>query len=61
MSGGLRGGRPLRPARPDGLLAATRQGLLVGTRLMGGQIWRDYMETQTNYDSLWAQPTTHKV
>ncbi|MFE3267952.1 S8 family serine peptidase [Streptomyces sp. NPDC059215] len=31
------------------------------TRLMGGQIWRDYMETQTNYDSLWAQPTTHKV
>ncbi|MCX4580422.1 S8 family serine peptidase [Streptomyces sp. NBC_01571] len=31
------------------------------TRLMGGQNWRDYMETQTNYDSLWAQPTTHKV
>jgi subtilisin family serine protease len=31
------------------------------TRLMGNQIWRDYMETQTNYDSLWAQPTTHKV
>ncbi|MFD4787201.1 S8 family serine peptidase [Streptomyces sp. NPDC058459] len=31
------------------------------TRLMGGQIWRDFMETQTNYDSLWAQPTTHKV
>ncbi|MGW2687417.1 S8 family serine peptidase [Streptomyces sp. NPDC001414] len=31
------------------------------TRLMGGQVWRDYMETQTNYDSLWAQPTTHKV
>ncbi|MEV8210428.1 S8 family serine peptidase, partial [Streptomyces sp. NPDC079189] len=31
------------------------------TRSMGGQLWRDYMETQTNYDSLWAQPTTHKV
>jgi subtilisin family serine protease len=31
------------------------------TRLMGGQNWRDYMETQTNYDSLWAQPTTHQV
>ncbi len=31
------------------------------TRMMGGQVWRDYMETQTNYDSLWAQPTTHKV
>ncbi|SEN73812.1 S8 family serine peptidase [Actinacidiphila rubida] len=31
------------------------------TRQMGGQNWRDYMETQTNYDSLWAQPTTHKV
>ncbi|WP_308011763.1 S8 family serine peptidase [Actinacidiphila acidipaludis] len=31
------------------------------TRLMGGQNWRDYMETQTNYDSLWAQPTSHKV
>ncbi len=31
------------------------------TRSMGGQLWRDYQETQTNYDSLWAQPTTHKV
>ncbi|MFD7681324.1 S8 family serine peptidase [Streptomyces sp. NPDC060187] len=31
------------------------------TRIMGGQSWQDYMETQTNYDSLWAQPTTHKV
>ncbi|MET8406207.1 S8 family serine peptidase [Streptomyces sp900116325] len=31
------------------------------TRSMGGQLWRDYMETQTNYDSLWAQPTTHTV
>ncbi|MGY5036019.1 S8 family serine peptidase [Streptomyces sp. 900116325] len=31
------------------------------TRSMDGQLWRDYMETQTNYDSLWAQPTTHKV
>ncbi|MDX2644295.1 S8 family serine peptidase [Streptomyces sp. PA03-1a] len=31
------------------------------TRSMGGQLYRDYMETQTNYDSLWAQPTTHKV
>ncbi|MFG3022560.1 S8 family serine peptidase [Streptomyces sp. NPDC048254] len=30
-------------------------------RSMGGRLWRDYMETQTNYDSLWAQPTTHKV
>jgi subtilisin family serine protease len=31
------------------------------TRLMGGQNWRDFMETQTNYDSLWAQPLSHKV
>ncbi|MFI8182830.1 S8 family serine peptidase [Actinacidiphila glaucinigra] len=30
-------------------------------RAMGGGTWRDYMETQTSYDSLWAQPTTHKV
>ncbi|MDX3094639.1 S8 family serine peptidase [Streptomyces sp. ME19-03-3] len=30
-------------------------------RAMGGGRWRDYMETQTSYDSLWAQPTTHKV
>jgi subtilisin family serine protease len=30
-------------------------------RSMGGGRWRDYMETQTSYDSLWAQPTTHKV
>ncbi|MFJ8723411.1 S8 family serine peptidase [Streptomyces sp. NPDC093269] len=30
-------------------------------RSMGGGTWRDYMETQTSYDSLWAQPTTHKV
>ncbi|MFE4752346.1 S8 family serine peptidase [Streptomyces mirabilis] len=40
---------------------ATTYQRLDYTRLMGGQIWRDYMETQTNYDSLWAQPTTHKV
>ncbi len=25
-------------------------------RSMGGGTWRDYMETQTSYDSLWAQP-----
>ncbi|MET8331170.1 S8 family serine peptidase [Streptomyces sp. NPDC005181] len=30
-------------------------------RSMGGVIWRDYMETQTNFDSLWAQPATDKV
>lgn len=30
-------------------------------RAMGGGSWRDYMETQTSYDSLWAQPTTHEV
>ncbi|GGJ41446.1 peptidase [Streptomyces brasiliensis] len=30
-------------------------------RSMGGGTWRDYMETQTGYDSLWAQPTTRKV
>ncbi|MFD3457428.1 S8 family serine peptidase [Streptomyces sp. NPDC058691] len=30
-------------------------------RAMGGGTWRDYMETQTSYDSLWAQPTTHDV
>ncbi|MGQ5656010.1 S8 family serine peptidase [Streptomyces sp. EKR5.2] len=30
-------------------------------RSMGGGTWRDYMETQTSYDSLWAQPATHKV
>ncbi|MFJ4847195.1 S8 family serine peptidase [Streptomyces sp. NPDC088733] len=30
-------------------------------RSMGGGTWRDYMETQTSYDSLWAQPTTHDV
>ncbi|MFE7750902.1 PA domain-containing protein [Streptomyces sp. NPDC057428] len=31
------------------------------SRAMGGGVWRDYMETQTSYDSLWAQPTTDKV
>ncbi|MFD7438394.1 S8 family serine peptidase [Streptomyces sp. NPDC059861] len=30
-------------------------------RSMGGVILRDYMETQTNFDSLWAQPATDKV
>ncbi|MPY33496.1 S8 family serine peptidase [Streptomyces adustus] len=30
-------------------------------RSMGGGTWRAYMETQTSYDSLWAQPTTHDV
>ncbi len=30
-------------------------------RSMGGRSWRDYMETQTSYDSLWAQPTARKV
>ncbi|MEU9284547.1 S8 family serine peptidase [Streptomyces sp. NPDC048275] len=30
-------------------------------RSMGEAVWRDYMETQTSYDSLWAQPTTHRV
>ncbi|MEU0434037.1 S8 family serine peptidase [Streptomyces sp. NPDC006290] len=30
-------------------------------RSMGGQNWRDFLLTQTGYDSLWAQPTTHKV
>ncbi|MDR3080915.1 MAG: S8 family serine peptidase, partial [Streptomyces sp.] len=30
-------------------------------RSMGGATWRDYMETQTSYDSLWAQPTTKRV
>ncbi|WP_406841564.1 S8 family serine peptidase (plasmid) [Streptomyces sp. AHU1] len=30
-------------------------------RSMEGASFRDYMETQTSYDSLWAQPTTHKV
>ncbi|GAA1517892.1 S8 family serine peptidase [Kribbella lupini] len=30
-------------------------------RSMGGRSWRDYMETQTSYDSLWAQPTAHQV
>ncbi|MFI8003476.1 S8 family serine peptidase [Streptomyces sp. NPDC086010] len=30
-------------------------------RAMGGGVWRDYMETQTGYDSLWAQPTTERV
>jgi subtilisin family serine protease len=30
-------------------------------RSMEGASFRDYMETQTSYDSLWAQPTAHKV
>ncbi|MFE9614011.1 S8 family serine peptidase [Streptomyces sp. NPDC006012] len=30
-------------------------------RSMGGAFWRDFMETQTSYDSLWAQPTTERV
>ncbi|WP_294002391.1 S8 family serine peptidase [Streptomyces sp.] len=30
-------------------------------RSMDGASYRDYMETQTYYDSLWAQPTTHDV
>lgn len=30
-------------------------------RSMGGVVLRDYMETQTNFDSLWAQPTTDEV
>ncbi|MET8139307.1 S8 family serine peptidase [Sphaerisporangium sp. NPDC005288] len=30
-------------------------------RSMGGWSWRDYMEVQTSYDSLWAQPTTDEV
>ncbi|MET9407992.1 S8 family serine peptidase [Streptomyces sp. NPDC002935] len=30
-------------------------------RSMGGSNWRDFLLTQTGYDSLWAQPTTHKV
>ncbi|GGK85658.1 peptidase [Sphaerisporangium melleum] len=30
-------------------------------RSMGGRSWRDYMEVQTSYDSLWAEPTTDKV
>jgi subtilisin family serine protease len=30
-------------------------------RSMGGAAWRDYMETQTSYDSLWAQPMAGKV
>ncbi|WP_329140194.1 S8 family serine peptidase [Streptomyces sp. NBC_01476] len=30
-------------------------------RSMGGASWRDYMETQTSYDSLWAQPMAGKV
>ncbi|MFF4652231.1 S8 family serine peptidase [Streptomyces sp. NPDC001380] len=30
-------------------------------RSMGGASWRDYMETQTSYDSLWAQPLRTKV
>ncbi|MFG2071834.1 S8 family serine peptidase [Nonomuraea maritima] len=30
-------------------------------RALGEASWRDYMETQTSYDSLWAQPTTAKV
>jgi subtilisin family serine protease len=31
------------------------------SRSMGGASWRDYMEVQTSYDSLWAQPSSHKV
>ncbi|MFL6053795.1 MAG: S8 family peptidase [Actinoallomurus sp.] len=31
------------------------------SRSMGGAGFRDYMEVQTNYDSLWAQPTTQKI
>ncbi|MFJ4783778.1 S8 family serine peptidase [Streptomyces sp. NPDC088794] len=30
-------------------------------RSMGGASWRDFMETQTSYDSLWAQPLAGKV
>ncbi|MFE4958087.1 S8 family serine peptidase [Streptomyces sp. NPDC056653] len=30
-------------------------------RSMGGGRWRDFVLTQTGYDSLWAQPTTHDV
>ncbi|MFC4534446.1 S8 family serine peptidase [Sphaerisporangium dianthi] len=30
-------------------------------RSMGGWSWRDYMEVQTSFDSLWAQPTTDEV
>ncbi|MFJ2163601.1 hypothetical protein [Streptomyces sp. NPDC087856] len=30
-------------------------------RSMGGASWRDFMETQTAYDSLWAQPVASKV
>ncbi|MGW2051914.1 S8 family serine peptidase, partial [Streptomyces sp. NPDC001858] len=30
-------------------------------RSMAGGSWRDYMETQTSYDSLWAQPMAGKV
>ncbi|OWA13253.1 peptidase [Streptomyces sp. CS113] len=30
-------------------------------RSMGGTTYRTGLETQTAYDSLWAQPTTHKV
>ncbi|MGW2690038.1 S8 family serine peptidase [Streptomyces sp. NPDC001414] len=30
-------------------------------RAFGGGNFRDYMETQTSFDSLWAQPSTHKV
>lgn len=30
-------------------------------RSMGGSRWRDFLLTQTGYDSLWAQPTTHNV
>ncbi|MGV9914649.1 S8 family serine peptidase [Streptomyces tendae] len=30
-------------------------------RSMGGASWRDFMETQTSYDSLWAQPTADAV
>nr|WP_246620162.1 S8 family serine peptidase [Streptomyces corallincola] len=30
-------------------------------RSMGGARWRDFMETQTAYDSLWAQPQAGRV
>ncbi|MFE3905718.1 S8 family serine peptidase [Streptomyces sp. NPDC059153] len=30
-------------------------------RSMGGAVWRDFLETRTAYDSLWAQPTTEPV
>ncbi|MEV6288606.1 S8 family serine peptidase [Kribbella sp. NPDC051770] len=41
--------------------AETTYQRLEYNRSMGGRSWRDFMETQTSYDSLWAQPTTHKV